>query len=198
MEESHLQLLRQFLSKLPTREVPIEMQPELVRLLKYCWDMFIGSDQEGMEAYKLERIEKPRWDPPLLEFMIERHGGMVLGSSRAERQCWSVDLDRKIAEYNVIGYRQLYPRAAPVDVEPIADELVELITKHRQDERIRWSKDGRVQILSERIFPTGSASKQTIEGRRSRLSKAIEERLTQHGWQRRQSWWERKGNWKSR
>ncbi len=192
MAEAHFELLRQLLTKLSDGQVPLDKRPELVELLEDCWDMFSGSDQESMEAYKLERMDEPWWDPPLLKFIIERHGGTVLGSTRAERQCWNVDLDRRIAECNVIGYRQLHPKQAPVDVKPIAEELVKLIINGSQDDHLQWSKDCRVRILTERIFPPYSAPKRTLEGRRNRLSNAISGRLTQHGWQPRGSWWEHK------
>lgn len=128
IEEARFQRLRQFLAKLTAGQVPSDVQPKLVQLLQNCWDMFTGSAQEGMDAYKLLRMEDPRWNPPLLSFMIERHGGMVLGSTRAEQQRWGVDLDSRVAECQAIGYRQLYPRQAPVDVKPIAEELTKLIT----------------------------------------------------------------------
>jgi hypothetical protein len=42
----------------------------------------------------LNRMEKPIWNPPILTFRIERHGAAALGSSRAEVQEWTVDLER--------------------------------------------------------------------------------------------------------
>lgn len=191
LEEARFQRLRQFLAKLSAGEVPLDVQPELVQLLENCWDIFSGSAQEGMEAYKLVRMEEPWWNPPRLTFTIERHGGTVLGSTRADLQYWVVDLDFREAECQVSGYRQLYPRAAPVDVDPIADELVRLIIRSSQDERLQWSANGSVRVLSGKIFPAYSAPKQTLEGRRMRLSGAIWKRLAPNGWQLRGSWWHR-------
>lgn len=192
MEETQYQRLRQLLAKLPTGPVPPKVQPELVQLLEDCWGMFRGSAEEGMEAYKLQRMKDPEWYSPSLGFTIERHGGAALGSSRAELQTWFVDLDRRVAECEVTGYRQLYPRAAGVDVKPIADELAKLIISGSQDERLQWSKGGHVRVLSGRIFPAELVPKQTLEGRKRRLVKAMEEHLAPHGWQLRGSWWERK------
>lgn len=193
MEETQYQRLRQFLAKLRPGQVPSNMRPELVELLQDCCDMFSGSAEEGMEAYKLQRMEDPEWHPPSLAFTIERHGGTAMGSSRAELQSWFVDLDRRVAECEVTGYRQLSPRAAGVDVKPIADELTTLIISGTQDERLQWSAGGHVRVRSGRIFGADFVPKQTLEGRRKRLVKAMEERLAPHGWHRRGSWWEQNG-----
>ena len=192
MEETPFQRLRQFLTNLSAGHVPQEIEPELVQLLEDCWDMFSGSDQEGMGVYKIQRMEDPWWNPPILSFTIERHGATVLGSTRAELQEWVVDLDRRVSECQAIGYRQLYPKEAPVDVKPIVEELVSLIISGCQDERLQWSGTARLRILTGRILSAGLIPKQTLEGRRKRFLKALEERLAPHGWQRRGSWWERK------
>lgn len=193
MEETCFQQLRQFLMRLSAGPVPPDVQPELLQLLKSHWDMFSGSDQEGMEAYKLQRMEHPEWHPPVLTFTVERHGRTALGSTRADLQRWDVDLDRGVAECQVIGYRQVYPREAPVDVKPVADEMVRLIIGGSRDDRLQWSAGGRVRVLTGRIFPASfEVPKQTLEGRRKRFVKAMEERLAPRGWQHRGSWWERK------
>jgi hypothetical protein len=63
---------------------------DLEPLLAACWGEFSG-DYGGMEGYKLlGRIEDVTWGPPTLTFTIERHGGTVMGSSRAELQHWEV------------------------------------------------------------------------------------------------------------
>lgn len=59
-------------------------------------------------------------------------------------------------------------------------------------QRLRNRKSQLVRILSGRFFPANSARKQTLEGRKKRLVKAMEERLTQFGWLRKGSWWVRK------
>lgn len=191
MEEAQYQRLRQFLAKLPAGRVLSEMQSELVELLQQCWGMFSGGDEERMGAYKLQRMEDPEWHPPSLAFTVERHGGTAIGSSRAELQTWFVDLDRGVAECGVNGYRQLYPRAAALDVKPIADDLAILIISGSRDECLQWSASGRVRVRTGRILGSDSVAKQTLEGRRKRLLKAMEERLVPHGWQRRGSWWQR-------
>ena len=45
-----------------------------------CWDLFGTSDDSSMEAYKLDgRTEGLSWNPPILSFDIERHGGVAKG-----------------------------------------------------------------------------------------------------------------------
>ena len=190
MEEEPLEELRQFLMKLPAGWVSPVEQPKLVELLQDCWHIFRGSAETRMAAGKLGRMKDPEWHPPSLAFEIERHGSAGLGSTRAERQIWYVDLDSLQAECQIIGWRQLYPRDAVFDVKPVADELSNLIICGSKDERLQWSAAGRVRILTGRIL--SARSKQTLEGRRKRFLKAMEERLAPHGWRRRGSWWQRK------
>lgn len=57
-----------------------------------------------MEAHKLlSRMEQIVWEPPVLTFVIARHGGMVLGSTRAELQHWAVDLNKMTAEITKVS-----------------------------------------------------------------------------------------------
>lgn len=59
-------------------------------LLYSSWDEFSGSDAEGTTGYKVQgRMEKIAWEPPILSFQIERHGGTVLGSTRADLHTWT-------------------------------------------------------------------------------------------------------------
>ena len=91
-------------------------------LLREAWPDLEGSDQEGMAPYKLteDRIEKPAWEPPVLTFVIERHGGTAQGSSRADLQTWVVDLDAGTANPEITGRRQLRPMSPRLDVRAIA------------------------------------------------------------------------------
>ena len=62
----------------------IDQPRKLERLLSEVWDDLGGSDC-GMAGHKLiGRMEHVEWNPPVLTFTIERHGGTVLGSTRAE------------------------------------------------------------------------------------------------------------------
>ena len=165
-----------------TPEGKIVDTAELEKLLAKCWNEFAG-DYGGMKPHKLlGRIEEVLWKHPILYFIIERHGGTAMGSSRAELQHWTVDVEHKTVTGDIGGYRQITPRAAPLDVKPIAEEIVHLVLNRAEDDRLKWSKKGHVQVLIGRILPEGSAFKQTLLRRQSRVSSAIHWGLTAHGW----------------
>ena len=110
-----------------------------------CLDEFIGSGAQGMAADKLRgRIEDATREPPLVSLAIERHCRTVLGSTRAERQSWTLDVAARNASSASIGHRQLRPMQARVDVQPLAEEVVRLILKGDDDERWSWRVNGAV------------------------------------------------------
>src|SRR6266852_6527840 len=132
-----IEVLREHLSALPTGD--ISAVGPVTALLAACWNEFAGSGSERMHAGKLARMETVRWDPPVLSFTIERHGAMGVGSTRAERKDWRVDLDRKTAQCERSrSYRQALPRADGVRIEPIARELAYSIIAGRVDQRLKW------------------------------------------------------------
>src|SRR5690348_6585826 len=62
---------------------PIPDPAGLERLAAACWHEFQGGDG-GMTGEKLlGRMEEVFWEPPVLSFIVERHGRTVMGSSRA-------------------------------------------------------------------------------------------------------------------
>ena len=189
MEGASFQKLKEYLATLPEGHVPISRIPEVVNLLAQCWDSF-GKDDERMYSHKLQRLEELEWRPPILRFIIERHGALMMGSSRAELQEWVVNIDLKQAYCHPAGYRQISPRSPRLDVNPIADELTQLIISGSEDERLKWAKTGRVRILSGVALPWGP--QKTMEGRRVRLNAALSERLEPHGWRSlNMGWWEK-------
>jgi hypothetical protein len=162
---------------------PVGNTTDLEKALALAWDDLSGLGDGGMDCWKLfDRMEKVVWQPPILSFVIERHGGTVCGSSRAERQHWNVNLDTMTAEITKTGHRQLEPMAKGVDVEPMKEEIVKKILAGEEDQRLRWIDSGVVQVVLSRIFLDGSAYKRTIEGRRRRLREAVKKELIGHGW----------------
>ena len=181
MNDDSSKALRSYLNATPAGA--IGDADDLQGLLEDAWDMFEGSGAERMESSKLAReIEEVQWQPPKLTFVIERHGGTVLGSTRAERQCWEIDLVTRTAVSTRVGHRQLRPMAPRLDVLPIADEVAGAILSGRQAQRLKWFPDGSVRVLIGQIIPTDSGFKTTVEGRRRRFWKALDERLA--GWTR--------------
>jgi hypothetical protein len=161
---------------------PVEETTHLEHLLAEVWDD-LGGDNGGMAGHKLiRRMARVEWHRPILTFLIERHGGTVLGSTRAELQRWSIDLERQTATCERTGHRQLSPMARRVDVGPIADEIARKIASGEADDQLSWLGDGRVRVEVGKIFPAQSGYKQTVQCRRMRLREALIERLSTKGW----------------
>jgi hypothetical protein len=130
--------------------------PDLDIALAERWPRLRGSHQGGMRPHKLLlRMEDPSWEPPFLRFVIERHGGTVLGSSRAELQHWEVNLDEMTAEIVKIGHRQLVPMANRISIKPLAEEIANVIQTGIRDDRVT-AKDGVIAIKTSTLFPNGS------------------------------------------
>lgn len=161
---------------------PIANTGDLERLLADEWNELTGDDG-GMEGHKLRgRTEDVEWNPPLLTFTIERHGGTVLGSTRASRQEWIVDVEKKTVICVEARSRQLCPMQPRLDVDPIAEEVASQIVNRQDNQRLKWYTDGRVRVLVGKILPEGSAVKQTLAARRKRFRAALRERLAGQGW----------------
>lgn len=122
------------------------------------------------------------WEPPKLKFVIERHSGTVQGSSRAELQHWSLDVEKMTATLETVGHRQLSPMLPRLDVNPLADEIAGLIASGQEHEWLKWIGAGRVRVLIGKILPKGSAVKQALAGRRRRLWKALIAGMEAAGW----------------
>ena len=138
---------------------------DLVGLLSACWDRFVGSGETAMAAYKLDRMENVRWYLPTLTFEVERHGGAVMGSTRAEMQKWTLDMDALTAKTESVGFRQIRPSQRRLEVPRLAEEVYKLIIHGSKDPRLRWNEDGSVRVRIGEILPKDSAVKQTLDGR---------------------------------
>ncbi len=179
-----MNVLREFLVTVKPGKVP--ETAGLDGLLAECWYEFDGSNDGGMEAYKLlERMEKIHWKPPILQFVVERHGGTVCGSTRAELQHWEVNLNNKTAQITNTRHRQLEPMAPRLSIKGLAEDVAQAILNDADDTRFyQGEHDGSVVVNTSMLFPTGSGFKRTVEGRRMRLCKYIEVILTDNGWQK--------------
>ena len=115
---------------------PISSTTKLESLLAPCWDELEGGTENSMAGYKLHgRMENVHWNPPILKFRIERHGGTALGSTRADIHEWEVNVENGSAECSVVSRRQVKPVAPRLDIVPLAKETAELIfvrSAHRQ------------------------------------------------------------------
>jgi hypothetical protein len=162
---------------------PIPDTGDLEPLLSACWHEFRGGDG-GMTGQKLlGRMEEVVWEPPILTFKIERHGGTVLGSSRASLQEWRLDLDKQTAWCEERRFRQVRGRQPRLDVRALAEEVASLVLGHQKNGRLKWYEDGRVRVLVGKVLPGGSAVAQTLAGRQKRFREALRDRLAAEGWQ---------------
>ena len=161
---------------------------ELVDQLAGVWDYFADSHAAGMSADKLSRLEAPEWNPPLLSFQIERHGGIVVGrSSRAELQTWRANFETRTTSYAITGWRQISPPQPRLDVKAIAHEIARAVaTGDRTDSRVVWT-DNQVRIVLGKIagLATGSAVRETLMGRRKRFRAALRAEMTKVGFKNR-------------
>lgn len=176
--------LQEYLAGIVPGEVSDTTQ--LIGLLKNCWSAIRGSSEEAMAEHKLERAYGLEWQPPLLRFRIERHGSYMLGSTRAEKQWWEIDIDQaRVIGVGTHGYRQVVSNAKRLNVQPLAEEIVGIAYNGQADERLRWTAD-RLRVtfnLTKAIdLAVGPSPNQTREGRRKRLGKAVRELMIASGW----------------
>lgn len=173
--------LRELLRTIPPG--PIVDTKELESGLAKCWHQLEGSDAESMEGSKLRaRMEDVVWQPPVLTFRIERHGGTVQGSSRADLHEWIVDVEAGTAKMLNAGHRQLKPANPPLKVGPLATRVASAIVGRQLDECLQWRPDGTVQVKINLVIPDDSVLPETTRKRRKRFRSALEGELSAAGW----------------
>ena len=163
---------------------PITDASELEGVLSDCWDDFTGGNVEGMTGDKLpNRMEDIMWEPPILTFLVERHGSTVLGSTRADLHRWDLDVGDRTARCSEVGRRQIKRMQPRLNLRPIAVEIARLITGNEPDQRLRWYRDGSVRVLVSKILPEWPAVKQTLADRRKRFRTEVLRILRDEGWE---------------
>lgn len=168
-----MQKLKEILGSLSEGEITDEDLERLQPLLADSWDSFEGSEQKNMEGNKLYgRMEDVLWYPPLLSFTIERHGGTVMGSTRASMHQWTLDIDKGTAEFSETSYRQLKPRQKKLDTETLARDIANKIYSGKTDPLIKRAEDGTIKIVIGKIIPA-LGPKQTVAERRKRFRKQL-------------------------
>jgi hypothetical protein len=180
-----LEQLKRLLRQQPPGHLAEETASNVRSLLFGCWELLDGSEEEGTSADKLlSRMEDIRWEPPYIHFQIERHGGAVMGSSRAEIHDWSVNLETATAACSTGRFRQIQPRNPPLDVQRLVEEVVhEVRLRKKRTPNLKWVAPDKVRVIIGKLVPA-NCPEQTLLGRRKRFRKLLEPRLAQLGWHR--------------
>jgi len=101
-----LQTLRNYLANITHGKLGEDAKNNVLKMLIDCWHQLPGSTVEATYEYKLNRIEEFIWSPPIISFVLESHGGTVMGSNRIELHHWEVDLNACTARILRQTYRQ--------------------------------------------------------------------------------------------
>ena len=178
-----MKLLRDLLSTMPPGHMSDGDCLQVLAELSQCWESIPGSDVKSTTADKLRRAEEVYWTPPILSFTLERHGGTVLGSSRASLHYWEVDTERPEARIVNTSVRQLSPKAQVMDIDAKANEIATLILNGVDDRRVTWLEDRqRVQVNIGEVIP--QTNPQTTQGRRKRFRAILESLMSEANWTR--------------
>jgi hypothetical protein len=189
MKRPTVQTLLNELKNTPPGLVEVAACDKIIDLLTACWSELEGANDTSMEAWKLHRAEGLSWNPPLLSFTIERHAATVLGSSRAELQSWTVNLDLETARCAKESYRQLRPTASRLNVKPIAARVIDAVQQGPaascdllKDGIVEWNGPNQLSIKHGALIP-GGEYQQTVAGRRRRFRNELERRMRDIGWE---------------
>jgi hypothetical protein len=186
MTDSYEDLLR-FLNGVSAGVLNGEVASRLSKLLAFCWESFDGSSETLMAAHKIDddRAHGFKWNSPILTFEIDRHPGTVHGSTRADRQEWEIDVEKRTARPVIIGYRQLAPRASSFKAEPVVRLFVDVISQRLATPpgwNLTWISDDEIRVLVRSLLPDPSGFRKTIEGRVKRLRERLISAMAEKGW----------------
>lgn len=180
--DNKLTALRKYLESLPTAtQIKGESRNTIIGLLVNCWHSLYGSTDQSTTADKLYRAEQLVWEPQVLSFCLERHGGTVNGSSRAELHHWEVDLTSASASIIKIGRRQLTPMDKRMDTLAKAQETARVIQSKSDHESLIWTEPGvHVVVQISNVIP--ETNQQTTQNRRKKYRDHLERIMLEHGW----------------
>jgi hypothetical protein len=163
---------------------PISDEGTVRSLLYDAWDDLLISNHGGFNKDKhIYRAVNLTWNPPYLTFDVERHGGFVQGSSRADIQSWSVDIQANSATNTSSRSKQMRPASPRMDMAPIVARVGVLVSEHSDDPWITWldEEKSRCKVNITQIIPDHGPS-ETVRERRRRLNRDLEKVLGAAGW----------------
>lgn len=179
--EDAMERLRQFLEKLATGLITEDQQPDLLSALYHAWDKIEGGAAGSMTKDKVDRAKSIEWKPPMLSFVIERHGAFVRGSNRAELVGWNVDVSIGKATNYLHGHRELRPKDKKLDVKELVSRIVALLSSEQACEALTRKGDSEIEIHVGALIPD-EGPKQTAAGRRKRFRTELIKVMGMHGW----------------
>lgn len=179
--ENIMERLRQFLQKIPPGTIPAERQPDLWSVLYDVWDKIEGGAKGKMTKDKIYRAKTMEWSPPILSFVVGRHGAFVNGSSKEEFVGWNVDVSTGKAVSYDNGYRQLRPKDRILDVKVLVANIVTALSSGQDHGAITRKSDAEIALHVGVIIPD-VWPKQTVAGRRKRFRTELVKMMAIHGW----------------
>lgn len=175
--------LRDYLSTVPAGKLggTKELRQQVMVRLCAAWSNIKYSDVQNTSADKLWRAEKMEWKPPLLSFVLERHGATVNGSTRAALHFWEVNLETSSARIAKESYRQLEQADERLDCKKLATQIATLIQDGIDCKYLIWSEGKKtVTLKMESVIPT--TYERTTIGRRKRFRPIMNQLMTDIGW----------------
>jgi hypothetical protein len=174
--------LRDYLADMTPGKLADDTKTAVCSMLMDCWEELDGSEMEKTHSYKLSRIEEISWAPPILSFLLERHGAACMGSSRNTLHYWEVDLNAGTATVVHKSYRQ--PKGyldQSMNTMANAKEVADLIQSGKTSDVIEWRDGGRLAVVKVSLL-IPATNKQTTAARRKRFTDQLETIMKQHGW----------------
>ncbi len=178
-----MQVLLKYLNQLPQGQIAQGHEQLVLDLLTKCWAGISGSEDQSTAAYKLARAEELSWSSPILSFKLERHGGTVMGSSRAKVHHWEVDCVAATANIVRSGTRQLEPMSKRLNTKELAQQVANAIVHGEATDKLKWYDVGaHAVVVIGKVIP--ATNKQTTASRRKRFRADLEEIMKAKGWAR--------------
>lgn len=163
-----------------------DLGAKVIDALVNAWPNLPGSSDQSTSSDKLWRAEDLRWSPPQITFCLERHGGTVNGSSRADLHYWVVDVKKGEARIARQTYRQLEQNDSRLDCSALARVVADAIGSGDRRTGLVWddgaqSGEQSVTLKIAELIPTTNL--QTTTARRKRFRKALLPLMDERGWE---------------
>ena len=127
-----------------------------------------------------------------IHFTLERHGGLVLGSSFADLHHWVVDSETMTKWIEGKSRRRLAPMSSKIDIAELVSRI-SLAVEQRDPDVVVELSDGVLQVKIAQLIPD-SGPRQTVADRRKRLRNALAVELAKRGLQVSPKWIIRKNS----